>query len=96
MTIQETTAIRPATREEIENWVVESCRSLGLPAQDATSDFFAIGGTSLAAARLIAAAEELFGEDALPPDDLYENSALSAVAAVIHAHATAGGTGTAA
>jgi acyl carrier protein len=70
-------------RTQTEQWVLDRCRRLGLPAADTASDFFAIGGTSLAAMRLIAAAEERFGEGALPPDDLYEHSALGEIASVI-------------
>lgn len=53
--------------DEIENWVVEVCKGLGLPVTGTDSDFFEAGGTSLTAMRLIGKAEETYGEDALPP-----------------------------
>ncbi|QMU77044.1 acyl carrier protein [Streptacidiphilus sp. PB12-B1b] len=84
-------AHRPATQGEIEQWVIGLCRELGLTVEGAASDFFAAGGTSLQAMRLIAAAEERFGEDALPPDDLYEHSALGEIASVILKSAPAAG-----
>jgi hypothetical protein len=82
MTIQ-ATGHRPAAQQEIEEWVAQSWRDLGLVVADASADFFAIGGTSLAAARFLAGAEELFGEDVLPPEDFFEDSSVSAIAAVI-------------
>lgn len=86
---------RPAAPEEIENWVVANWRALGLPVQSPTSDFFAIGGTSLAAARFVAGVEEVFGEDALPPEDLYDNPTVQGVAEVIGKHLAATGPGAA-
>lgn len=77
---------------EIEAWVAETWRTLGLQVQDSTSDFFAVGGTSLAAARFIAGVEEVFGEDALPPEYLYETPTVQAVADVIAQHTTPIGT----
>jgi non-heme Fe2+,alpha-ketoglutarate-dependent halogenase len=73
----------PSHVAEIENWVIGFCRELNLPVEDATTDFFAVGGTSLTAMRLIASAEELYGEDVLPPDDLYESSSMGGIATVI-------------
>ncbi|MEV0535863.1 phosphopantetheine-binding protein [Kitasatospora sp. NPDC050463] len=55
-------------------WVLTTCRDLGLPVRNDEDDFFEAGGTSLTAARLIARAEEAFGEDALPPEDLFVGS----------------------
>jgi acyl carrier protein len=75
-----------AGQEEIQRWVLDNCRGLGLKVEGPGSDFFSSGGTSLAAMRLIAAAEERFGEDALPPEDLYEHSSLREIAAVILKH----------
>jgi hypothetical protein len=46
-------------------------------------DFFASGGTSLTVIRLVARAEEEFGDDTLPPDDLYEHSSFHGIAATI-------------
>ncbi|MDT0482757.1 MULTISPECIES: acyl carrier protein [Streptomyces] len=81
-------------QDEIEDWVVEICKGLGLPVTDADSDFFEAGGTSLTAMRLIGKAEETYGEDALPPDDLYAESSLRDIAAAIRRNgslASAGG-----
>lgn len=68
---------------EIESWVLDTCRELGLLVEDAGDDFFGVGGNSLTAVRLIAKAEERFGEDCLSPDDLFECSAVKEIAAVI-------------
>ncbi|MFD8692530.1 phosphopantetheine-binding protein [Streptomyces sp. NPDC059651] len=73
----------PPSQQEIESWVIGFCRQLGLPVEDGESDFFSAGGTSLTAMRLIASAEERYGEEALPPEDLFEHSRLSQIAAVI-------------
>lgn len=43
-------------------------------------DFFALGGTSLTAIKLIEQVEKLYGEDALDPDFLFENGRLSLLA----------------
>jgi Phosphopantetheine attachment site len=72
--------------ERVERWVVDACRSLGLPVEEAGDDFFAAGGTSLTVIRLIARAEAEFGEDCLPPDDVYEHSTVRGMAAVIVAN----------
>ncbi|MBF6330032.1 acyl carrier protein [Nocardia transvalensis] len=72
--------------EDIEQWVRQTCADLGLPVEGADADFFAAGGTSLTATRLIARVEERFGEDALPPEDLYERSSLTEIAATIAAN----------
>ncbi len=82
MTVQ-TTQSRPATRQEIEDWVAENWRALGLTVAGPATDFFAVGGTSLAAARFIAGAEEIFGEEVLPPEDFFEDASVTAVAAVL-------------
>jgi len=70
----------------IDAWVVTVCRDLGLPVAGVGDDFFASGGSSLTAIKLMARAEEEFGEDALPPEDLFERSALSDIAATIEKH----------
>jgi acyl carrier protein len=77
--------------DEIENWVVEVCKDLGLPVTDTDSDFFEAGGTSLTAMRLIGKAEETYGEDALPPDDLYAESSLRDIAASIRRNGSLAG-----
>ena len=74
-----------AKAEEIERWALATCQSLGLPITDATDDFFAAGGTSLTVIRLIARAEEEYGEECLPPDDVYERSTIRDIAASIAA-----------
>jgi hypothetical protein len=68
---------------EIEQWLIAACQSLGLRITGAEEDFFAAGATSLTAIRLIAKAEEQYGEDALPPDDLYADSRVRQIAASI-------------
>ncbi|MEV4441888.1 phosphopantetheine-binding protein [Streptomyces sp. NPDC049577] len=68
------------TREEIERWVLGVCREIGLRAEGADDDFFESGGNSLAAMRIIAQAEDTFGEDTLPPDDLFARSSVREIA----------------
>ncbi|RII13407.1 enterobactin synthase subunit F [Streptomyces sp. YIM 130001] len=70
---------------EIESWVVDTCRELGLLVGSPGDDFFGGGGNSLTAVRLIAQAEERFGEDCLSPDDLFERSTMKEIAATIQA-----------
>jgi hypothetical protein len=72
---------------EIEKWLVAACQSLGLGITGAEEDFFTAGATSLTAIRLIAKAEERYGEDALPPDDLYADSQVRQIAASIRRNA---------
>ncbi len=86
MSALSTTAV-PATQQEVEEWVAAQYRALNLPATSPDSDFFGLGGTSLAAMRLIAKVEEVFGEGTLPPDDLYDNTTVRAMAALISANA---------
>jgi acyl carrier protein len=81
-------AIESATESEsaeveVEAWLLGALRELGLEAGGPQDDFFELGGTSLTAMRLIAKAEERFGEDALPPDELYERPGLRQIAAGI-------------
>jgi acyl carrier protein len=70
---------------EIESWVLDTCRELGLLVEVPDDDFFGAGGNSLTAVRLIAKAEERFGEDCLSPDDLFECSGVKEIAAAIQA-----------
>ncbi|NEB78362.1 acyl carrier protein [Streptomyces sp. SID14478] len=70
---------------EIESWVLDTCRELGLLVDEVGDDFFGGGGNSLTAVRLIAKAEDRFGEDSLTPDDLFERSTLREIAATIRA-----------
>lgn len=68
---------------KIELWLISTCRELGLRIVDAGSDFFEVGGTSLSAIKLIAKAEEHFGEDTLPPEDLFAQGRIQDIAACI-------------
>ncbi|WP_030800629.1 phosphopantetheine-binding protein [Streptomyces sp. NRRL S-337] len=72
-----------ANDQRVETWLIGVCQELGLKVTTAEDDFFAAGGTSLSAVKLIDRAEEVFGEDALPPDDLFAESSIRAVASVI-------------
>ncbi|MFD5514902.1 phosphopantetheine-binding protein [Streptomyces sp. NPDC127066] len=70
---------------EIESWVLDTCRELGLLVEGSGDDFFDTGGNSLTAVKLIAKAEERFGEDCLSPDDLFDRSTVKGIAATIRA-----------
>ncbi|WP_394840162.1 acyl carrier protein [Pendulispora rubella] len=70
-------------QEKFERWVIGVCQGLGVRIKDASSDFFEAGGSSLAAVKLIARVEEEFGEDALPPEDLFSQSAVRDIASCI-------------
>lgn len=69
--------------QQVEAWLIGMCQELGLNVAAAEDDFFATGGTSLSAMKLIDRVEETFGEDALPPDDLFADSSIRALASVI-------------
>jgi Phosphopantetheine attachment site len=73
---------------QVEQWVGDVCRSLGVPVEDPGDDFFAAGATSLTAIRLMAQAEAEYGEDCLPPDDIYESSTIRGIAAAIVRNST--------
>jgi acyl carrier protein len=77
------TPAAPLTQEGLEEWVVSACTGLGLTTTDADSDFFEAGGNSLTAIRLISQAEEAFGDDVLPPEDLFAESTVRQIAATI-------------
>lgn len=81
-----------ADAAEITAWLTEVFAELGLTPDESEDDFFALGGTSLSAMRLIARAEERYGEDALPPEDLYERPGVAQIAESIarNVSATAG------
>ncbi|KQV19364.1 hypothetical protein ASE03_00430 [Kitasatospora sp. Root187] len=70
-------------QEELEQWVVTTCRDLGLDLGNTDADFFEAGGNSLTAIRLIAQADEEFGEDVLSPEDLFARSGVREIAASI-------------
>jgi acyl carrier protein len=69
----------PAT-DDLCSWVIGVCRELGVPVESADDDFFATGATSLSAVKLIARAEQEFGDDALPPEELFERSTMAQIA----------------
>ncbi|WP_406134521.1 phosphopantetheine-binding protein [Streptomyces sp. NBC_01089] len=69
--------------QHVEVWLISVCQALGLDVAAAEDDFFEAGGTSLSAMKLIARVEETFGEDTLPPDDLFAQSSVRALASAI-------------
>jgi non-haem Fe2+, alpha-ketoglutarate-dependent halogenase len=77
------------TPASTQDWVTETCRELGLPVVSADDDFFDLGGTSLTATRLIAKVDEVYGVDALPPDDLFSRSTIRELAQSIDANRSA-------
>lgn len=77
-------------QQQIEEWVVQVLRDLGLAVTGADDDFFAVGGTSLTAMRFIARVEERYGEGSLPPDDLYERSSVREIAASVRSNTSVG------
>ncbi|WP_433174892.1 acyl carrier protein [Actinoallomurus sp. CA-150999] len=77
-----------AGQADLQQWVIGVGRELGLSLQNGDDDFFDGGGDSLDAVRLIERAEEEFGADALPPDDLYSGSTVREIAATLSRSAT--------
>ncbi|MEU7059054.1 phosphopantetheine-binding protein [Streptomyces sp. NPDC046197] len=69
--------------QHVEQWLISECQALGLNVATVQDDFFEAGGTSLSAMKLIARVDEAFGEDALPPDDLFADSSIRALASQI-------------
>ncbi|GGV29024.1 hypothetical protein GCM10010182_60030 [Actinomadura cremea] len=65
--------------QRLREWLLGTCQDLGLPLRHDEDDFFEAGGTSLSAAKLIGRAEEAFGEDALPPEALFEGSTVGEI-----------------
>ncbi len=49
-------------------------------------DFFDIGATSLTAVRFLSRVDDQFGQGALSPEELYEDSRLAVLASVIDGH----------
>ncbi|GAA3096579.1 FkbM family methyltransferase [Streptosporangium carneum] len=49
----------------------------------ASDDFFALGGTSLKSVRMVLEVDEVFGENVLPPDQLFGGSRFNEIAAII-------------
>ncbi|MEE3755349.1 phosphopantetheine-binding protein [Mycobacterium intracellulare] len=70
----------------IEKEIIDWCRELGLRVTSADDDFFACGGTSLTAVKLMTHTDTRYGEDALSPDALYERSSIQQIAQTIHAN----------
>lgn len=64
-------------------WVLDTCLALGLPITSTADDIFSAGATSLTAMKLIARVEDAYGEEALPPDDLFERPTIAEIAATI-------------
>ncbi len=69
--------------EAIQSWVLRTCLELGLQIEETDDDFFAAGGTSLTAVKLIDRVEREFGEDSLPVDDLFSQSTVHDIASSI-------------
>ena len=49
-----------------------------------SDDFFDLGGTSLKSVRMVLEVDETFGENVLPPDQLFVGSRFDEIAAIIH------------
>jgi acyl carrier protein len=80
---------------DVERWLIGVCQELGLQLDSPSDDFFAAGASSITAVKLISQVEAKFGEDALPPEDLFEKSGINDIAASIRrnsAHADASST----
>ena len=59
------------------------CRLLKVESVRTSDDFFDLGGTSLKSVRMVLEVDETFGENVLPPDQLFAGSRFDEVAAVI-------------
>lgn len=70
----------------IEKQIIDWCQELGLRVTSADDDFFACGGTSLTAVKLMTRTDTQYGEDALSPDDLYDRSSIQQIAHTIQAN----------
>ncbi|MFI0938780.1 MULTISPECIES: phosphopantetheine-binding protein [unclassified Streptomyces] len=68
-------------------WVIDECKQLGLRVSAGEDDFFEAGGTSLSAVKLMERAEREFGDDSLPPDELFTESRLTEIVASIQRNA---------
>ncbi|MFD9460104.1 phosphopantetheine-binding protein [Streptomyces sp. NPDC060027] len=67
--------------EKLLAWVVDECKQLGLRVTGGEDDFFEAGGTSLTAVKLMERAEREFGDDSLPPDELFTESRIAEIVA---------------
>jgi hypothetical protein len=77
------------TMTPTESALAEMWRDLlGRPDIRSGDDFFAGGGTSLTAIKLLQRVEKRFGPDVLSPDTLYEDARLGSIATVIDAAST--------
>ncbi|HEX5120929.1 MAG TPA: acyl carrier protein [Pseudonocardiaceae bacterium] len=66
--------------EQIEAWLVDACRQLGVPVTSGADDLFDAGANSLTVVRLIARIDAEFGPDTLAPDDLFRCADLREIA----------------
>jgi len=75
-----------APNPEIEDWVIQAFIDLGIDSIGPETDFFAGGGSSLTAIKLISKVDQEFGEYALPPVDLFERPTVAQIAVTIGAN----------
>lgn len=82
--VTDQTALDAPSMTDTETALAEMWRDLlGVPEIDTSDDFFKIGGTSLAAIKLLQRVEKKFGPESLSPDTLYGDPKLSSVARAI-------------
>ena len=65
--------------DAITQWVFQTCGEFGVELAFGDSDFFACGGTSLLAIRLISKVDSEIASFALSPASLYENPTLDGI-----------------
>jgi hypothetical protein len=63
--------------------MLEACRGLGIPVNTRADDLFEAGATSLTVMRLIERVSAEFGEHALTPEEVIEQSSVTEIAARI-------------
>jgi acyl carrier protein len=78
--------VKQHSQQDIEAWVSSQFIELGIQGDDAQTDFFEAGGSSLLAIKLIAMVDEKYGSYTLPPVDLFERPTLTQIAQTIHAN----------
>ena len=71
------------TVSETERWLIDALCRMGLKVSNPSSDFFEVGGTSLAAIRLIAMIEERYGEVVVTPEEFFERRTIEGLAVLI-------------
>jgi Phosphopantetheine attachment site len=82
--VTDQTALDAPSMTDTEAALAEMWRDLlGVPKIDTGDDFFKIGGTSLAAIKLLQRVETKFGPESLSPDTLYGDPKLGSVARAI-------------